>query len=188
MRAILESILTRISEQQKYAEGKNAIIATVSGAIAMALITAFSIRNVSQNPGFSILYLVSAGCLLVCTAIALSAFLPFLSNVVSPTSTNTQDNNLLFFEHIKGLTEDQYLSDLNNAQVENLPTVGSRLEKDLANQIIVNSIIIARKHAFFKRACYAMLIGITILVAGIIAELYQNWHAGTISILKWLGI
>jgi hypothetical protein len=79
MRAILESILTRISEQQKYAEGKNAIIATISGAVAMTLITAFSVRNVSPNPGFSIFYLVASGVLLIGTAVAL-----FSSCRVSP--------------------------------------------------------------------------------------------------------
>jgi hypothetical protein len=152
MRQLLESILTRILDQQKFAEAKNAALATISGAGSVALISAFSIRHASAAPALSAFYLLASASLFATLTVAVWSFFPQLQNKVRPISRDIhslQEVNLIYFGDIKDLSEEEYLNNIKQTDVSFEP---GKIEKDLVNQIIVNSIITSKKLAMFRVA------------------------------------
>jgi Family of unknown function (DUF5706) len=168
VRPILESILTRIFEQQKYAEAKNAALAAAAGAAGAAMVTAYSIRSAPGAPGWTPLLLVAGIILFVAMLVALSALFPITSNKVSASIQQPNKPNLYYFEDLKTMNEQSLLVHLHESLGKDAmpgspnPT---QLEAQLANQIIVSSQIASGKFSTFRRAGYIFAFGAVVVVA-----------------------
>jgi hypothetical protein len=163
MRLILDSILARVLDQQRFAEAKNGALATICGAGGITLLSAYSTRHSSASPGLSSYYLLSSSLLFLALVVALWSFLPRFHNK-AVTKVGLKPGNVVYFSDIRLFDEDTYLETVRAAMgTDNV--VVTKLDLDIANQIIVNSQIAYRKHTLFRIAGVILFIGALPIIA-----------------------
>ncbi|WP_415906262.1 Pycsar system effector family protein [Neptuniibacter sp. QD72_48] len=155
----MKDIFSNVNDQLKFAEAKNAALIAYNGLITFGVIR---LLNPSNNPieGFQ------AFCLLLFLALctfslsrALLSFFPKLSNLL-PAPKQSSSNNIIFFGDLKDMTAHRFLNLYFEDQIKNEDRKAewTRIEADLANQIIINSGIAFRKFTAFQTASLVSLI------------------------------
>jgi hypothetical protein len=164
MQQLLEAILTRVVDQVKFAETKNALLATLASATGAALLTTYSIRHQTSWP-------------LVGKMSILAALMPTLTNKLVSDNSPKEEPNLFFFEDLKLFNESTLLAAfadaLNTPNVERLP-----IHSHIANQIIVHSRIASQKYRSFRRALATFLFGAALMGATLATELFLGPSQG----------
>jgi hypothetical protein len=177
MQQLLEAILTRVVDQVKFAETKNALLATLASATGAALLTTYSIRHQTSWPLVGKMSILAASVLFVAAAFALAALMPTLTNKLVSDNSPKEEPNLFFFEDLKLFNESTLLAAfadaLNTPNVERLP-----IHSHIANQIIVHSRIASQKYRSFRRALATFLFGAALMGATLATELFLGPSQG----------
>lgn len=165
---ILRENLQTVVNWLNFAEAKNAAII----AINIAFISMINDINIIRNNNF--IFALVAGIAVLSSLIALIAFFPKSTKGININCNLGTDKNLLFYEDISKYGTDEYVCTLYKKYIDKdiLPNNLSSLEKDLAEEIIVNSKIAVRKYTLFKLAlifeCVALGICFLILLQKIL--------------------
>ena len=158
MRDELFRVHSVVLDQQKFAETKNAVLATLSAASLTLLWTAFSTKIDTMSYGNSLLLFSAIVSYLLSLFLNLYSFVPVLSNSVTGETTASRERNLIFFEDLKEMSESQLLEKFELDK--NDPAY---IDKCIANQVIVHSKITSRKHWLFSISVVFFQIGIALL-------------------------
>lgn len=161
----LEKIFSNINDWLRFAEAKSATLIAGNGALIFAI---FRLRHSAEVPEFLVLHFnVSIFFCLMSMVVCLISITPSLGMPweSKPRGCDKSDN-LLFFEDISKYTPASYLNKIGkNINLESSDFTG--YQKDLASQIIVNSVIARKKYNFFKIAVWLSLFALVSPVVGI---------------------
>lgn len=152
-----EKELERVNSWLAFAEAKNgALIAANIGLLG------FVYNFCDKHP---IISTIALAILTGATIISLLSFFPIFNNIKNKTKSNKNDDlNLIFFRDIAKFDDaDEYIKIVNNKYFNMRPNT-SKLEKDLALEIIVNSKITVSKYGLFSLALKVELFGLVIMV------------------------
>ena len=165
---LLKDMLLRVNGWLTFAETKNAALLGFNVALI-----AFAYK-LQEDIGCAV---ILEPVYVLCLGVIVLAFLSLCPNILnySPpkteiTDSDKQKSNLLFYKDIKKYTESDYVKELykrylgKNIQKNEI----SRLELDIAQEIIINSYIACKKYKLFKIACIAELVAIVLLVLSIV--------------------
>lgn len=160
----LRYIFENVNNWLKFAEAKNAAVVAFNGAITMGALSLLK----GYSPPLPIWYLW-----IVVVSVALSTICALLSFYPQTeirwwwkTGTPSSEDNLYFYGHISKYSSEHYLQTLFAALpngIEKNNTVGcspqafSRIEMNIAEQIVINAEIASRKYAFFKVALWFLM-------------------------------
>lgn len=174
----LERILDYINTWLKFAEAKNAMIIALNGAAIFNAIHLLELTRIASTTYLKIY-------------IAIFCFLAFLALLTSLASfipkTNLDDlfgfevtpskNNLLFFGNLAKYSTDSLISELSGSMALSDYTPNS-IEKDYAEQIIINSKIAMKKYNYFKLAVWLTIYGLITPFIGFLVSsiLYTNFR------------
>ena len=159
-----------------FAEAKNAALL----AFNIALIAAISSGDVSPN--YSSLQYIIVAILIFSTTISLLSFVPRTNNKISQKTykytvgildmiiekifKEKADKNLLFYGYIGEFEiaqADDYLEELKKYYGSKEKEEVTMFEKDLAEEIIINSRITKRKYNYFKASLCILIVGMILL-------------------------
>jgi len=151
----LKDIFTNINDWLKYAEAKSATLIAGNGVLVLGFSRAIPSPEVN---GFILVYLMT--CILLCVfslSICLLSIIPALNMPWdSKPSGVSEKDNVLYFEDIAKYTPNAYLKRVAKSFDANIDGF-TGFQTDLANQIIVNSVIAHRKYNYFKVAIWLSL-------------------------------
>jgi hypothetical protein len=183
----LRYILALVRDSQKFAEAKNAALLATNTLIVLGIVQTLSSDHLPHF-WFTVCCCYVAAMSIVSSVINLSSFLPqtnipplhWLNSPGQKTKSKqeqiTDEDNLLFFEHIQKHSDSSYLRALQ--RLEGKVTAPSRMEIMYAQQIIVNSRITSRKFAYFRYALWSLICGVaTPLVASILYRYFSKKFA-----------
>lgn len=170
----LEWILSHVNSWLAFAEAKNGAILVLDGALLIASAQVAADHWPANE--LARVYVVSAwACLAVAILVALFSFLPKTQiPLLKPKQTPADTDNLLFFGHIKKYSARTYLTHV--ADIYEVHVQNTRLETDLATQIVTNARIATWKYTCFKVALWASVCAILSPVVGPLAlALLHAW-------------
>lgn len=165
-----------------FAEAKNAALL----AFNVAVITAITSSELLTKSSETLVFAVSA-ILIISSIMSMISFIPKTNNSVSQKVYNltigivdeiinrifkeSNNENLVFYGYISTFEcsqTDEYLAKLKDSYFPNKDIEITKFEKDLAEEIIINSRITQRKYNYFKAAIYILVIGMILLLLSII--------------------
>lgn len=159
----LNNIFININDWLKYSEAKNGILFALNGGVIMGVV---SLLGDSSFKVPIIINLVAVPCFLVSLVVLLISFLPVVNKLIINTEQNETKNqddiNLFFYGDLRKLNAEALLTKLYNSVDLDIEGNISKLQQNLADQIITNSSITYNKLMFFRIALYLDLIGIII--------------------------
>lgn len=163
----LVHILEQVNGWLKFAEAKNGVLITLNGAGVWGMLE--FIQSASPT-GFFLLYSWIFVLFMALSAIlTLLSFLPVLkAEWLQPVGDQRSESNLLFFGHIAEHTPEELLEALDISTREDLNSIN----RDYAEQAIINSQIALRKYNLFHLSLWLTLSGITTPVLSLI-----TWYA-----------
>lgn len=151
----LKEIFSNINDWLKYAEAKSATLIAGNGA----LIFGFSrLANSYDIKGFCAAYLLlSVFLCIISMVVCLMSIVPSLSMPWGAKLQGKSDtDNIFYFSDIAKYTPLAFLKALESKMgLKNTEVTG--YQKDLANQIIINSVIAHRKYKYFQAAIWLTL-------------------------------
>jgi hypothetical protein len=166
----LMTILLMVNDWLKFAEAKNSILIGFSGVGITAIITYLSaVSNVPITIKVGIL--ITAFVLSICALICSLSFLPKTNLEIivwkkqqpgrKSKGQPSDDDNFYFFGHLYKYQDNELLEAFNRLYFANqIQDFNKKENKDLANQIIVNSEIAYMKFKIFSWALYLLIISI----------------------------
>ncbi|MFS1862644.1 Pycsar system effector family protein [Vibrio lentus] len=148
----LKDIFSNINDWLKYAEAKSATLIAGNGALIFGLsrlIKSYEMPQIVEYYGYA-----SMALCLVSMILCLLSVVPALSMPWEIKPNGVQDSdNLLYFKDIAKYTPASYLGKLaKRLDVDEKEFSG--YQRDLANQIIINSTIACRKYGYFQVAIW----------------------------------
>ena len=168
----LQDIFSNINDWLKFAEAKSATLIACNGA----LIFGISRLIISYEPkGAYLLYLIMVTVLCVLSiSICFLSIIPSLSMPWEKKTSGASDkDNLIYFSDIAKYTPLAYLNalkaklELNNSEI-------TGYQKDLSNQIIINSVIADRKYRAFQKAIWLTLSAVISPVLALLIFLFRS--------------
>lgn len=167
----LKSIFSNVNDWLKFAETKNALMIPFSGVIIFGALA--YLKADTGVPAFVRYYIMN---LVIFQGLALTtvlcSFLPQTKIEWLWKNEACQDgDNLLFYGHIKKYDQIKYLEALYKAN-EKSPGNFTKMEKDYAAQIIINSKITARKCRYFKISFWFVAWALLTPILGVIVYLF----------------
>lgn len=151
----LKDIFSNINDWLKFAEAKSATLIAFNGALIFGisrLITSFDLK------GTCLIYLIVILSLcILSTSICFFSVIPALSMPWDKKPSGViEKDNLVYFSDIAKYTPLAYLRALSEKLgLNNSEFTG--YQKDLSNQIIVNSVIADKKYRAFQKAVWLTL-------------------------------
>ncbi|MCB2290822.1 DUF5706 domain-containing protein [Clostridium sp. CS001] len=179
MKEDLKATLANINDWLKFAEAKNAILITLNGGMIFAFLSSFNDKmsfashNVfSYNFFLRIYYWEFVIFAILGLVIALISFYPQIKRDIFwfTVRAKTTTDNLQFFGDIEKYTANEYLELIKSDSNYSF----EKLEKDYANQIVINSRITYRKNKYAQVAVFLTLSAIGTIFMGIIFSLILN--------------
>lgn len=160
----LERILTRVVDWLKFAEAKNAALLTLNAGAAAGIIGWLGGDQVPP-PWLTPAVQLGLALIVVSAVVALASFLPVVNiDWLRRRGKHTDTRSVLFFAEIAGSDPGSYLELLRKAAglgAEAPPP--TRLERDYAIQIVVNSEIATAKFRLFKAGAWIALVGVGVV-------------------------
>ena len=157
----LIQIFANINDWLKYSEVKNGVLLSLNSAVVMGFISLLKDAPIPLKFSINLCLIPSFTLSLI---VLLSSFLPILDKLFNKKDEireiNGDNINLLFYGDLRKLSTSVYLKLLYQSCNEVIPESFEKLELDLANQIIINSVITYRKLIFFRIGAYIDFIGI----------------------------
>ncbi len=151
----LKYIFTNVNDWLKFAEAKCAALLAGNAAIIIGVGQKLIEGQIKGIWAFYIsfsLVLFLIGLLFCLVSFIPSLNMPWLFKLSDPDDKD----NLLFFDHISKYTPLNYLSRLKS---DSESTKFTKMEVDLSQQIIINSVIARRKYSLFKVAVWFTVSG-----------------------------
>jgi hypothetical protein len=164
MKEDLKEIFQNVNDWLKFAEAKHAGLIVLNSGVIFGILTLFKDYKAYMPFPAILLSLLFFGVSMFFSFVSL---LPKTSNKIK-NEKGASNPNLYFFDSISKLTETEFKTELNKIKPDYQFT---RLENDIINQIIVNSIIASSKYKFFKCALYFTIGGFTIPILILIIRL-----------------
>jgi|GEM_PF-881848 len=171
---LLADILDRVDSWLKFAEAKNLAISALTGTASGAMIGL--LRGADGMPlpavaAFGASELAFLGAL----ATAVLSFRPQSAPRIRPARppSGAPDDNLLYSGHLAAYTPVELAAEVARRYGGDTaydPTAHP-LHAALAGQIVANAVITQAKLRTFNRASFLVLVGLTLLAAGLLAEL-----------------
>jgi hypothetical protein len=168
----LKIVSVNVNDWLKFAETKNTVLLTVNGAGFFVLLQIFNSEKKLPDIISKSLW-IFAFFLLVSILIHLFSLLPNIAkhhygrgNILDPNQ-----ENLLFFGSIAKYTAPNYLKAIYLHYEQQIITTYDEHELDLAEQIVINSKITARKFNLFKQGLYCSIFGLAFPIASFISIL-----------------
>lgn len=164
----LSGIFANVNYWLKFAEAKNAALFAATSAMFFGIISLA--QGFTNLPSELIAYLVVCEIFLVVSAaFTLLSFIPrvkipFITKLEKPVD----DDNLLFYGDIAKYDAEAYLKKLVETNLDDT----SKLERDYADQIIINSRITLWKYRYFNIAMWLTLSVIATPIMSLIAFLF----------------
>ena len=160
----LKSIFSNVNGWLKFAEAKNGVLVAFNGSGIFVVLTGILLEDVpalAGHPALQAYFWSFIICLTVGLVIALFSFHAKLitSGGLSGEEMKPSDN-LLYFDHIAKYDAGAYLERLSAALEMERKGVYGQLEKDYANEIIVNATIARRKYLLFNTALWCTIAGV----------------------------
>lgn len=151
----LSEVLMRTDDWLKFGEAKNGVLLALNCGIAVGMLQAL---GAVQSPPKIMLYFAVHSLVLLFVAITLGAA-SFIPRLTSPWWTNfparSSATNILYFGDICSHSAHSYLGEFYDAIGEQGDY--SKLDKQYAEQIVVNSKIAHIKHTQFKMTAFFTL-------------------------------
>jgi len=167
----LQYALSFVDGHLRFAETKNAALLAVAGSVAVALLT---VVNGSPGPSLPVrLYLLYViACSGFAAVVSLMSFLPQTHLPwIERSSAPHETDNLLFFGHIRKYDpKDYWLSMSGHPATTTIP----RWQLAVAEQVVINARIAARKFTMFKYAVWALMAAATTPVGAYVAYAYMH--------------
>ncbi|WP_285261242.1 Pycsar system effector family protein [Halopseudomonas bauzanensis] len=167
----LKEIFSNINDWLKFAEAKSATLIACNGALIFGisrLISSFDLK------GIYLLYfiLISALCILS-IAICFLSIIPSLSMPWEKKPSGTSDeDNLMYFSDIAKYTPLAYLNALKD-KLELNDSAFTGYQRDISNQIIINSVIADKKYRAFQKAIWLTLAAVISPVLALLVFLFK---------------
>ncbi|MGO8150435.1 Pycsar system effector family protein [Rhizobium leguminosarum] len=163
---VLTGIYSNVLTWLHFGEAKNAALSTLTSAAIIGIATVYSQLNTVPY-WIAIWMLVVTGQFFLALVIGVLSFMPRVTLFShSGAGRITFGDNVWFFGHIGHMGVDTFLSKLwEKAEFEGVPT---KFERDLGQQIVVNSKIASRKYEMFRVSLWIALSGIITPVLAII--------------------
>jgi hypothetical protein len=156
----LDDIYKDVIEWLKFAEAKNGALLAFNGALLFGVIGLLSNKNKHIENLFPLSF-ASILLIIISMIILLISFLPDLKAVKRIKNNHpTRLTNYRYYKDIAALRPDAYLKSINfvycNTEISNL----NKGDLDLANQIVILSIIAVRKYKFFTFALILTILAV----------------------------
>lgn len=169
--AWLNNTFNNVNYWLSHAENKHGILFAGNVALFSVGITTLE-NNVCVNFAYTLL--------LIALIVSMLSFVPKLSRIFDLSSSlndqNIASKNLYYFDDIADFTADQYIKAFykNYFDIEIIDAQISkkRMEIDLINEIITNSIICRRKYKSFKTSVVFSIIGYVFFVVNFISLIF----------------
>jgi hypothetical protein len=165
----LYKVFTNVNEWLKFSEAKNAMLIAFNAASIYGVAQALGLKCI-EKVTWATPYLGSMIFIFILsTIICLISFLPKTKILAQSTSTIASTGNVVFYGYLKDKTSDQILHEITGTPLPTPTANFTELEKGLADQIKMNSIITDKKFKFFKVAIIVTLVSyLTVPVASTI--------------------
>lgn len=145
----LWKIFNNVNRWLEFAEKKNALMMTFIG-VQLGVS-----KYIVKEPG--IVMKIGIGFLLFGFLVTVSSFLPKIKISKRRRRKRRGIGNLIYFGDIAGYSIEDYIEALETAYKGTIK--GNKINKDLADEIVINSRIASRKYNCFKLAVRFLLIG-----------------------------
>ena len=152
----IKYIFQNVNEWLKFAEAKHAGIIVLNSAIILGVLTTYSnVQVLEKNSTCISLFILGVSIFL-----SLASQFPVTSNIMFGNSKSKANPNIYFFGDLAKISESDFVNEFNKSFNGFTPTSA---EKDLINQILVNSKITSSKFFLFKICCYISVFAIGLL-------------------------
>ncbi len=167
MKTTIKEIFQNVNEWLKFAEAKHAGLIILNSGIIFGILTVYK----DYKDYFHWLIIYSTISLLgFSMLLTLISFFPKMKNKVKDKD-KPENPNLYFFGHLSLLSEDELSKELLTIYPEYKL---DKIDKDIINQIIVNSNIASRKYKLFKCAIIFTILGLIVPLISLI--IFKIWH------------
>ncbi len=151
----LKDIFDNINDFLKFAEAKHAALIALNSAIIFGFLKVYA--DYKGHSDLKTLIFTVLLCIGTSLLFSFLSFFPKTKNLIKPISNKTQQRNIFFYEHLAELTLEEFIEECNS--LKDSRTGITRIERDLMNQILVNSRITSNKYFLFKFALCATAVG-----------------------------
>lgn len=152
----LKYIFGNVNEWLKFSEAKHAGLIVLNSAIIIGVISSYSNFSAFEK----IPTVISLSFLGISIFLSLIAQFPITSNYLIRENPSIQNLNIYFFGDLSKISENDFVTEFKKTAPNFNP---SNSEKNLINQILVNSKVTASKFLVFKFCCYISTFGIGLL-------------------------
>ena len=173
----LKIIFTNVNDWLKYAETKNATLTVFNGAAIFGFLQAWT--NLPRE-----IITINVLLLAVSSLLAIISFTPQLSRILKRSQISAQDwpnekngINILFFGDLSRLTISQFVELYGEQSQQNALYQPSAMDRNLIDQILINSSIALNKNRWFRTA-------VRISIAAILINLLYVSHL----IFDWMNL
>lgn len=162
MKEDLKDIFKNVNDWLKYAEAKNAMLLGFNGALLFGVFRVFAGDSKLKQillfvgPYYNYVFPVLIGISII---LLLISFIPETKMVKLSVDVKPKTINLLFYTHLKTLTPDELLSEIGFFP----PCSAKQIERNYAEQIIINAGIAAKKYDTFKLAGWITISGLMLI-------------------------
>ncbi|MCR9154388.1 MAG: DUF5706 domain-containing protein [Bacteroidetes bacterium] len=156
MNSELKYIFGNVNEWLKFSEAKHAGLIVLNSAIIIGVVSAYSNISVFEKAPA----IISLSVLGISIFLSLVAQFPITSNFLIREDSSNQNPNIYFFGDLSKISESDFISEFKKSNTSFNATAS---DKNLINQILVNSKITASKFLIFKFCCYLSTFGIGLL-------------------------
>lgn len=165
----LNRVFINVNEWLKFAETKNGTLIAFNSASIFGVLKFIDPKDLGEIK-FSTFYLIMVLIFLVfSTVITLISFVPKLKIIKTGLFASGSDSNVLFHEYLKNQSDKSAFNEITGGTYEN----GSKIEQDLANQIVQNSIIASRKYSHFTIAIWLTISAYITILPALIFWIYD---------------
>jgi hypothetical protein len=161
----LYKIFNNVNDWLKFSEAKNAMLIAFNSASIYGITQAFAIDFIKSRDYLKAYLIVVIILLVFSTILSLVSFAPKLKIIKGGFYASGDTPNVFFFEYLKNKTNIEIIQEVTGIIDE---TTFTKIEKDISEQIVQNSIIASRKYSHFTIAVWITIAAyITIPLAGI---------------------
>ena len=172
MKEVLDDLLNRFQNQSNYSESKIGVIIAFSSAIIIGVIAVIGSIQESSYSKYLVYYSLAIIILnMFALFFAFSGSYGKTDNKHSSKKTS-EEENLYYFKYVSSLHPSQLIEKLKTNY--SLSSSNSKLESDIANQIVVLARIAGRKSRFFNISVSFIVASLITPIGLLFFHLYNN--------------
>ncbi len=147
----LYKIFNNVNEWLKFSEAKNAMLIVFNSASIYGITQTFAIDFIKTKDYLKVYLVIVIILLVFSTILSLISFAPRVKIIRGGYYAPGDIPNVFFFEYLKTKTNIEIIKEITGVTDE---TTFSKIDKDIAEQIVQNSIIASRKYSHFTIAVW----------------------------------